>query len=182
MSEFLSEHRAHLADNPPIALTVERRDTERAIRLWQRKAAESSHPPPLTEFDLEGIRSGYRFIISGGDPRSSVFLVYGSRLANLLHLPEKPVHRWPFIEQIPERYQSIFVEGIDEALVQTAPARYSGAVLRDGQVELYRAAFMPLRLNARSAYALIFGSFNNRTVPQDALDRNRALLDQYLPH
>jgi len=180
MSQFLSEHQAGLADSRDLAQIVEQRDTERAILLWQRKAALHGRPPPLTEFDLAAIRGGYRFLISGGDPRSSVFLIYGFRFAQLFHLPEKPVHRRSIIQQIPERYQSIFVEGIRDALRQAAPARYSGGVLHDGQLELYRAAFMPLILNVQSAYAVILGSFNNRIVPIDALDQNRSELEKHL--
>ena len=57
-------HAPHLAHRD---LPAERRDTESAIRLWQRKASEVGDSPPLSTFDFTRLTSdwGYRFLISG---------------------------------------------------------------------------------------------------------------------
>ena len=60
----------------------------------------------------------------------------------------------------------LFCEGCREATVQAAPVRISGAVVNFGQIELYRAAFMPLSGQIRSASQLVFGSFNRRIGPK----------------
>jgi hypothetical protein len=158
-------------------LAIERRDTERAVILWRKKASAFGSPPPLAEFDFSRIRCdwGYRFIISGGDVESSVFLVYGSQFARLLELREKPICYKSMIDQLPERYQPLFIEGSRDAITDAAPTRFSGVVVYQDQVELYRAAFMPVRLNATSLHALIFGSFNYRVVPW-VLDRDGVLI------
>jgi hypothetical protein len=150
-------------------LAIERRDTE--------KTSAFGCPPPLAEFDFSRIRGdwGYRFIISGGDVECSVFLVYGSQFARLLELREKPVCYKPMVEQIPERYQPLFIEGSRGAISDAAPARFDGAVVHEDKVQLYRAAFMPVRLNQTSSHALIFGSFNYRVVPRLVFDRDGVL-------
>ena len=65
---------AHLAHRD---LPAERRDTESAIRLWQRKASEVGDSPPLSTFEFTRVTSdwGYRFLISGDEfVDASVFL------------------------------------------------------------------------------------------------------------
>jgi hypothetical protein len=182
VTEFLSLDRAVDSVSRATGLAFERRDTERAITFWRKKASNNGPVPALAEFDFSRMQSdwGYRFIISGGDVECSVFLVYGPRFARLVQLPEKPVCYRPMIDQIPERYRPIFVEGSRGAIAEAAPIQFSGLVLHQGQVEFYRAAFMPLRLNAKSAHPLIFGSFNNRVVPLHMFDRDRALIEKYL--
>jgi hypothetical protein len=173
MVEFLTLDLANISATERPWPAIERRDTERAVMLWRKKATAFGYPPPLAEFDFSRMRGdwGYRFIISGGDVECAVFLVYGSQFARLLELREKPVCYKPMIDQIPERYQPMFTEGSRDAIADAAPARFGGAVVHQGQVELYRAAFMPVRLNPTSLHALIFGSFNYRIVPRWALDR-----------
>jgi hypothetical protein len=182
MSGSVSEIHAAVSARPITGLTIERRDTERAVMLWRRKSKQSGFPPALAEFDFERIQRGYRFIVSGADIECSVFLVYGSRLAYLLELPERPVCHKPMIEQIPARYRPLFTEGSRAAVAEAAPALFSGMVSHKGYAELYRAAFMPLQLNQQSAHALIFGSFNHRAVPPEVLDQQRSLLDRYFIH
>ena len=53
-------------------------------------------------------------------------------------------------------------------LLQPEPARFSGAVRHGNDVELYRAAFMPLR-GKDASRPLIYGTFNRRAVPVAAL-------------
>jgi hypothetical protein len=154
-------------------LAGEHRDTERAITLWHRKASDG-RLPHLTEFDFHRLASdwGYRFLISGDKfLDAAVFIVYGSPLARLLDLPEKPKPNVSVFQQIPARYRDLFIEGCTEMLVQPEPARFSGAVRHDGRIELHRAAFMPLR-GSHPSRPLIFGSFNYRVVSHDsAVDR-----------
>src|SRR5437016_9208618 len=123
-------------EGPGVA--IERRDTERAVMLWRKKASALGSPPPLAEFDFSRIRGdwGYRFIISGADVECSVFLIYGSQFARLLELREKPVCYKAMLEQLPERYQPLFIEGSSDAINDAVPARFAGAVVHQGQVEL----------------------------------------------
>jgi hypothetical protein len=106
---------------------------------------------------------------------AAVFITYGLPFARLLKLPDKAKANVPLIPQLPPRYRDLFVEGCTEALAQPEPARYSGAAIRrDGKIELYRAAFMPLQ-GSKSTRPLIFGSFNCRVVVHDtASDALRA--------
>ena len=144
----------------------ELRDTERVIALWRQKAAELGRPPPAAAFDfapLAGER-GCRFILCGDSVvEDATFLAYGTQFARLFELPEKPVIEIPALRQLPGRYQPMFAEGYSAAIVRGEPARFSGAVMHYGMVELYRAAFMPLKLKPQAAVQLVFGSFNFRS-------------------
>ena len=147
----------------------ELRDTEQLIRLWQEKAFKFGAPPPASVFDFSrmigGGDWGYRFVISA-DPVSGdhAFLIYGLPLARLLELPEKPMPNVPIARQLPERYLPLFNAGCSKAIAQALPIRTSGAVVHGDQIELYRAAFMPLAGQAKSS--LVFGSFNRRVGPR----------------
>jgi hypothetical protein len=91
MAELLARDLAAMsATEGSPGLAIERRDTERAVMLWRKKASAFDTPPPLAEFDFSRIRGdwGYRFILSGGDVECSVFLIYGSRFARLLELAD----------------------------------------------------------------------------------------------
>lgn len=151
-------------------LAAECRDTERAIRLWHQKTT-NGRPPDLTAFDFHRLQTdwGYRFVISGDKfLDSAVFIVYGFQFAKLLSLPDKPNSFTPMVRQLPARYHDLFLEGCAEVLLQPEPARFSGAVRYGSDVELYRAAFMPLVAGDRSR-PLIYGTFNRRAVPLSAL-------------
>jgi hypothetical protein len=150
--------------------TAESRDTEQAIRLWHHKAASNS-PPDLTAFDFQRLQTdwGYRFLISSDAfVGAAVFIIYGVRFARLLRLPGRADPRLPMLQQLPARYRDLFVEGCDEVLVKSEPARFSGAMRHGKDVELYRAAFMPLQGN-NNLRPLIYGTFNRRSVPITAL-------------
>jgi hypothetical protein len=150
---------------------AEQRDTEAAIRLWHRKASEVGGPPPLNTFDFSHLTGGwgYRFLISGDEfVKASVFLVYGAQFARLLGLPEQPRSKILLFHQLPARYQPLFVEGYGDALRNLAPTCLSGTVVHQRKLELYRAAFMPIQ-GENSVRPLIFGSFNYRVVPQEAV-------------
>ena len=94
------------------------------------------------------------------------FLIYGSSFAKLLELPEKPIHGIPITRQLPGRYLSLFTEGCSDAIAQAAPVRLSGVVVDYGQIELYRAAFMPLAPRVNSTIQLVFGTFSRRIGPK----------------
>ncbi len=144
---------------------TERRDTELAITLWHEKASELGSPPPVEAFDLSRtIDWSYRFIICGAGLSDSVFLMYGSHFARLLGLAEKPNYYDPIVVQIPPRYQPLFTEGCEAGAAVPAAAKFNGAVVHNGRTELYRAAFMPLRLRVDSLRPIVFGSFNYRSL------------------
>jgi hypothetical protein len=158
--------RAIDAGKPEPGPVGELRDTELAISLWRQKASESGGVPPPTAFDFSLMIGGawnYRFVIcTDAVVGELTFLIYGSRFAQLLELPAEPVSGVPIIRQLPGRYLSLFTEGCREAVAQAAPVRLSGAVADYGQIELYRAAFMPLAMHQHSFMRLVFGSFNRR--------------------
>ena len=157
-------------DGPRRELAAESRDTERAIRLWHQKAANGD-PPDLTSFDFQRLQTdwGFRFLISTDELlEAAVFIVYGSQFANLLSLPPKPNVSSPVLRQLPARYRGLFWEGCAEVLRHPEPARFNGAIRYGGDLELYRAAFMPLQGSAGSR-PLIYGTFNRRAVPFSAL-------------
>jgi hypothetical protein len=94
------------------------------------------------------------------------FLIYGSRFAKLLELPERPTRGIPITRQLPGRYLTLFTEGRRHAIAQGASVRLSGVVVNYGQIELYRAAFMPLAMPLNSSKQLVFGTFNRRIGPK----------------
>ena len=149
----------------PAARAGELRDTERAIALWEQKAAEFGRPPPAGAFDLAlTSERGCRFVLCGDEiVEAATFLAYGPRFARLLDLPERPLSDLSALSQLPGRYLSLFAEGYVEAFAGGKPARFSGAVMHYGMIELYRAAFMPLRLQPKAGVQLIFGSFDYRS-------------------
>jgi hypothetical protein len=163
---------ANEASSPPYGTDRigELRDTERTIAVWRQKAAEHGGHPPLSAFgfsSLDGADCAYRFVVcadpAGGGP---TFVIYGSQLARLLELPEAPIFGAPMADQLPPRYASLFIEGCEEAIAQAQPVRMSGFVTHLGQVELYRAAFMPLAVWPKSPVRFVLGSFNRRIGPR----------------
>jgi hypothetical protein len=158
------------AGRPEPGLAGELRDTELAIAFWHQKASEFGGLPPLTAFDFSQMISGawsHRFVICAdavaGEP---AFLIYGSRFAQLFELPETPISGVSISRQLPGRYLPIFTEGCSDAIARAAPVRLRGAVVDYGQIELYRAAFMPLAVRPNSSMQVIFGTFNRRIGPK----------------
>ena len=94
------------------------------------------------------------------------FLIYGSGFAKLLELPEKTIRGIPITRQLPRRYLPLFTNGCGHAIAQATPVRLSGVVVDYGQIELYRAAFMPLAMRLNSSKQLVFGTFNRRIGPK----------------
>jgi hypothetical protein len=158
------------AERPEPELVGELRDTELAISLWRRKASEFGGLPPPTAFDFSKMVGGawsQRFVICADAVVGELtFLLYGSRFAQLLELPEEPISDVPIVRQLPGRYLSLFTEGCLDAIARAAPVRLSGAVVDYGQIEVYRAAFMPLAMRRNSSIQLVFGTFNRRLGPK----------------
>jgi hypothetical protein len=162
--------RATAASRAEPGLVGELRDTELAISLWRQKASEFDGVPPPTAFDFSSMIGGawnHRFVIcTDAGVGELTFLLYGSRFAQLLELPAEPTSGIPIARQLPSRYLRLFTEGSRAAITQAAPVRLSGAIVDYGQIELYRAAFMPLLMREHSLMRLVFGSFNRRIGPQ----------------
>src|SRR5438874_6833734 len=96
--------------------------------------------------------------------RTAAFVIYGLKCAQLLGLSEKVRINIPLINQLPERYRPVFVEGCSKAIAETTPARFSGSFSYDIKDELYRAVFLPIVLHPNWSKRLIFGSFNYKRV------------------
>ena len=167
MLEDRSTEPTHVFDAVQVGRSNERRDIQRAIKLWQQGVGEDGSAPLLETFDFSPMRAdwGYRFLICS-DPSAdnAAFVVYGSKFTQLLGLPESPITSIPVRHQLPERYRPVFVEGCRRAITEPAPAQLSGSFNYDIKVELYRVVFLPIRLHPDWSKRLIFGSFNCRTV------------------
>jgi hypothetical protein len=145
----------------------ERRDIQRTITLWQQSVGEDGDAPLVETFDFSPMRKdwGYRFLVcSDQSAETAAFVVYGSKFAQLLGLPERAITSIPVSNQLPERYRPVFADGCGKAMTEPAPARLSGSFHYDIKAELYRAVFLPIRLHPDWTKRLIFGSFNYRTV------------------
>ena len=173
------------AGSPEPGLVGELRDSELAISFWHRKASEFGGLPPAAAFDFSRMIGGawsHRFVVYV-DPVSSdlKFLTYGSKFAELLELSQKPIGDFPINRQLPGRYLQLFTEGCRDAISQAAPVRSSGVIVEYGQIELYRAAFMPLASRQNSSMQLVFGSFNRRLGPNaHASDAVRAMYNSLI--
>ena len=152
----------------------ERRETERVIALWEEKRRELGVHPTVAAIDLAQITSpewGNRFLIAA-DPviERSMLLMYGSRFAQLLDMPQRARTDLPILRQLPLRYGDVFLRGCAEVRQEMAPVRLAGEVARkDGQVEQYRAGFVPLAVKPQAMTWLAFGAFNSRVVAPQAI-------------
>lgn len=167
-----------------IELRLDARDSETAIALWWQKAEQFAKPPLLAEFSMADFaRQSFRFLIlvdllSVGD---SVFLGYGLGFAKLFGLPERPSMLVPMLDCIPDRYRFLFVDGCRETIADVAPIRFNGAVAATGGAELYRASFMPLRMDGESMRA-VYGSFNFRFYSlTELVERQQTAEDRLSP-
>jgi hypothetical protein len=162
----------------------ELRDTERAIILWQDKAAEFGGVPPDTTLELcESVEDdgSYRFVICTDEANDDrTFLSYGPKFAELFQLSIRVQTDVPINRALPDHSVAVFEEGCRQAIAQLKPVRMSGALLHHDVVELYRAAFMPLAARY-GRFMRVFGSFNQKTItlPSDPAERSRQL-DQIL--
>ena len=147
----------------------DRREAERVIHYWERKLSELGSDLTVTALDLGNVKSrewANRFLIAV-DPvieRSSL-LLYGPRFAQLLHVPEKARTDLPLLRQLPRRYADVFLAGCARAQKELAPVRLEGEVERyNGQIEQYRAVYIPVGVKANSLTCFAFGAFNCRVV------------------
>jgi len=155
--------------------------------FWRRKASEFGGLPPPTAFDLSRMVGGawsHRFVIRADAATDELsLLIYGSKFAELLELPEEPLSGAPISRQLPGRYLSLFTRGCRAAISRAAPVRLSGVVVDYNQIELYRAAFMPLAKGENSPMQLVFGTFNRRNGPQaHSSDAVRAMYNSLIKH
>ena len=167
MLEDRSTEPTHMFDAVQVDRSNERRDIQRAIKLWEQSVGEGGDAPLLETFDFSPMRKdwGYRFLIcSDPNAENAAFVVYGLKFAQLLGLPERAITSIPVSHQLPERYRPVFADGCGKAMTEPAPARLSGSFHYDIKAELYRAVFLPIRLHPDWSKRLIFGSFNYRTV------------------
>jgi hypothetical protein len=148
-------------------LSSERRDVQRAIEHWQRNTWAKDCIPFLDTFDFSSMRGdwGYRFLICGGHAvEKSVFVTYGPKFAQLLGLPDEALTSIPFIQQIPEPYRDMFIEGCNQANTESSPVILEGTFGLESNLELFRTVFMPILLKPNWSNRLILGSFNCRAV------------------
>jgi hypothetical protein len=144
----------------------ERRESERAIRYWEKKVATLGKSATVAALDLGEINSAdwsHRFVIAV-DPvvENSSLLLYGSDFAKLLDLPPKGTPHVPMVRQLPRHLSNVFMRGCGDAHHMRQAIRLEGEVPRpDGKLELYRAAFIPVGVKENSLTHLAFGAFNS---------------------
>lgn len=175
------------AGGPETSLAGELRDTDRAISFWRWKASAFGGLPPPAAFDFSEMVGGagsHRFVIRVDAAVGDLsFLIYGSRFAQLLELSGEPIAGVPITRQLPGRYQSLFIRGCRDAIAKAAPVRLSGVVVDYSQIELYRAAFMPLAMRENASMRLVFGTFNRLIGPQaHSSDAVRAMYNSLIEH
>src|SRR5438309_6962000 len=76
--------------------------------------------------------------------------------------PEACPPATPFLEQIPNRCREMFLEGCDQANIESSPVILEGMFEVKSELELFRAVFMPILLQPNWSKRLILGSFNYR--------------------
>ena len=156
-----------LSDVGHVGHPREQRDVQRALSHWQRNTWSNDCIPLLDTLDFSSMRRDwdYRFLICGDRAvENAVFVTYGAKFAHLIGLPERPVTTRPFIEQIPETYREMFMEGYSKVMTETVPVTLKGTFSYGSNFELFRAVFMPIMLQPNWSKQLAFGSFNCRTV------------------
>jgi hypothetical protein len=155
----------------PVLTGWERRESERAIRYWEKKVEELGRRATVSALDLAEINTAdwsHRFVIAV-DPivENSSLLLYGSVFAKLLDLPSKGTPHVPIVRQLPRHLSGVFMQGCGDAHQTRQAIRMEGEVKRpDGKVELYRAAFIPVGVKENSLTHLAFGAFNSCVIEQ----------------
>ena len=168
----ITENTKTKSDDAGTGLTgQERRESERVISYWEKKAEKLGTAPTVAALDLGEINSedwSHRFVIAV-DPmvENSSLLLYGSDFAKLLDLPPKGTPHVPMVRQLPRHLSRVFMQGCGEAHNKREAIRIEGEVQReDGTRELYRAAFIPVGVKENSLTHLAFGAFNSCIVDQ----------------
>ena len=154
-------------DGAAVSAGPERRVTEQLISDWQDETRRLGHALAFMTIDtsaMAGPKWAHRFIIAVNPVvEHSSLLFYGAGFASLLGLPPEPAKSVPISAQLPARYVPVFTSGCIAASLSVVPIRRQGAVERDdGRAELYRAAFVRLRVDASLRHPLALGAFNCR--------------------
>ena len=149
----------------------ERRVSEQLISDWKEETRRLGHALAIMTLDtsaMTGPKWAHRFIITVNRVvEHSSLLFYGPRFASLLGLPAEPDKSVPISAQLPARYLPVFARGCIASSLSGVPIRMQGAVERDdGRQELYRAAFIRLKLDASLRQPLAVGAFNCRVIQQ----------------
>jgi hypothetical protein len=161
----LNDVRETKAEEPPLT-GRERRESERAIRYWEKKVEKLGRSATVAALDLAEINTAdwsHRFVIAVDlVVANSSLLLYGSDFAKLLHLPPKGTPHVPMVRQLPPHLSSVFMQGCGDAHHHRQPVRLEGGIARpDGRTELYRAVFIPVGVKENSLTHLAFGAFNS---------------------
>ena len=155
----------------PVPSGRERRESERAIRYWEKKVEQLGRQATVAALDLADINTAdwsHRFVIAVDQVvENSSLLLYGSDFAKLLDLPPKGTPHVPMVRQLPRHLSKMFMQGCGDAHNQRHAVRLEGEVARpDGRLELYRAAFIPVGVKENSLTHLAFGAFNSCVTEQ----------------
>ena len=144
-----------------LKLPRERRQSERAVTYWARKAVEFKSRPTLTQLDpgetIDDHDWSHRFVIAPDRlAEVSSLLMCGANLARLLELPDGPLKYTLMFRHVPQRFLELFTKGCAGATSSGSPVRIAGAIQqKDGRRELYRTVFIPVGVN------LVFGAFTS---------------------
>lgn len=160
---------AETPDGVAVSAGQERRVSEHLVSDWKEETRRLEHALALMTLDtstMTGPKWAHRFIIAVNRVvEHSSLLFYGPRFASLLGLPAEPDKSVPIPAQLPARYLPVFTRGCISSSLSGVPIRMQGAVERDdGGQELYRAAFIRLKLDASLRRPLALGAFNCRVV------------------
>jgi hypothetical protein len=105
---------------------------------------------------------GYRFLLCGSHAvENSVFVKYGSKLAQLLRLPGNVQTTSPLCNKYLPHFE-MFAEGYNKAYSESSPMELKGTFSVESKFLLYRAVFLPIMLQPNWSKQLILGSFNCR--------------------
>jgi hypothetical protein len=151
------------------AVGRERREAERVIAYWEARLKDLGGVATVAALDLGRIHSeewAHRFLIAVDRViEGSSLLLYGSKFAKALQLPERPRPDRPMLRQLPPRFGEVFLDGCARAQAAEGPVRVEGEVERnDGRIEMYRAGFIPVAVKPRALTWLAFGAFSSRIV------------------
>jgi len=137
-------------DEEPVLTGKERRESERAIRYWEKKCANLGKNPTVAALDLGEINSedwSHRFVIAV-DPmvENSSLLLYGSSFARLLDLPRSGGEAqfvlrigaggkyWLFTQHLPEEFALTLTDGGGEALTPRVHRNFDPGHSHDARV------------------------------------------------
>jgi hypothetical protein len=156
-------------DDTALSAGRERRVTEQLIIDWQEETRRLGHALAFMTLDtsaMTGPKWAHRFIIAVNPVvEHSSLLFYGTGFASLLGLAPEPDKSVPIPAVLPARYVPVFTNGCIASSLRGAPIRMHGVVDRDDRrQELYRAAFIRLKLGASLHHPVAVGAFNCRVV------------------